>query len=337
MHATAFLKAPDEAELPGVIVIHGPEVWLKQESLRAVTDRLTREAGEDAMISRFGGNDAELKTVVDELRTISMWGDGRVVVVDDGDPFVSNYRSGLESYIKAPAKHSTLILVVKTWPKNTRLAKAVAKSGLNLECAELKGAALTQFLTDSAGECGKRLSRAAAAVLIELAGPEPGQLSQEIAKLAAYVGDRDRISEEDIRAVVGGWSTQTAFAMIDALIAGRLPVALELLDQLLSAGEAPQKILGAISFSLRRLAAGTENARQGMSLREALTKAAVFRNRIDEANTYLRRIGRPRAERFLQNLVTTDANLKGDSRATGRLELEQLLVRLSGRLPAEAS
>ncbi|MFQ5734443.1 MAG: DNA polymerase III subunit delta [Planctomycetaceae bacterium] len=338
MHATEFLKSPHDVPLPAVVVIHGAEAWLKHEALRAVCQRLTAEAGEDAMISSFSGDDVELKTVVDELRTVSMWGEGRIVAVEDADRFVTDFRAGLESYVAAPAKQSTLILLVKMWRKNTRLAKAVAKSGLNLECVELKGSALLGFVSETARrEHGKRLTRPAAGVLVELAGSEPGQLSQQVAKLASYVGERNSISEGDIRAVVGGWSTQTAFAMIDALVSGRLEKALELLDRLLSAGEAPQRILGAISFSFRRIATGTENARQGMNLRKALAEAGVFRNHVDDSNNYLRRIGRPRAEKILRDLLTVDANLKGDSRATDRLELEQLLVRLSGRLPVEMS
>lgn len=335
MHATAFLKSPNDVPLPGVIVIFGGENWLKYEALHAITTRLTADAGEDAMLTRFAGDDLDLKTLVDELRTVSMWGDGRVAIVDDGDAFVTNYRAGLENYVAAPAKNSTLILLVKKWPKTTRLAKAVAKTGLPLECGELKGAALTQFVAAAAAVHGKRISRAAAGVLVELAGGEPGQLTQEAAKLAAYVGERDRITEDDIRAVVGGWSTQTAFEMVEALMNDRLDRALELLDQLLSAGEAPPRIHGAIAYCFRQLATATESARHGTPLREAVAKAGVYYKRIDAAAAYLRRIGRPRAETILPNLVAVDASLKGGSRAADGLELEQLLVRFSGRLPVE--
>jgi DNA polymerase-3 subunit delta len=165
-------------------------------------------------------------------------------------------------------------------------------------------------------------------------------LTQEIAKLTAYVGNRERITEDDIHAVVGGWTVQTTFKMMDALIAGRLDKALELLDKLLSAGEAPQKILGGISFCLRRLVTAAENARHGTPLKTALAKTGIFSSLVADYERYLRSLGRPRVEKFLSNLLATDGHIKGldgGSRISERVELEQLLVRLSGRLPVDMS
>jgi len=338
MHAVDYLKNPSKTSAEPVTVVHGPDGFLRGEVLRTMCRQLTAADNDDASVVRLAGAETELRRVTDELRTVSMWGDARVVVVDDADTFVSNYRSGLEKYAAAPAKQSTFILAVKSWPKNTRLAKEVAKTGLDIECSPLKGAALLKWLSETARDIGeKQLTRADAAVLVELAGTETGLLSQELAKLAAYVGDRRRISEDDIRTVVGGWAVQTAFAMLDELAAGRLPKALELLDRLLASGEPPQKILGAMSFSYKRLATGVEHARQGMGLKQALAKAGVFRSRIDSTNAYLRRIGRPRAEKFLAAILEADVNLKGGSRGSERVELERLLMRLSGQLPVEMS
>jgi len=343
MHATAFLRAPLPAKLPPVIVLFGNEPYLQQEVLHRLCAALAGESGDEGTVTRYSGADddnLELKTVLDELRTISMWGGSRVVIVENADEFVTRYRGPLEKYVAAPARSGTLILLAKTFPKNTRLAKAVAKSHLDVECGSLKIPDLVQWICEKARDEGKQLSRPVAAVLIELAGESIGQLTQEIAKLAAYVGNRDRITEDDIHAVVGGWSVQTTFKMMDALIAGRLETALELLDRLLSAGEAPQRILGGISYSLRRLVTAAENARHGTPLKSALAKTGVFPNQLDVNERYLRRLGRPRVEKFLSNLLAADGGIKGldgGSRVSERIALEQLLVRLSGRLPVEMS
>ena len=288
---------------------------------------------------RFPGENLELKSVLDELRTISMWGDSRTVIVEEADDFVSRFRSGLENYVAAPAKKSTLILVIKSWPKTTRLAKAVAKTHLAVDCSPFKPEKLIPWASETAKrDHGKQLSRNTASLLIELVGTGFGTVVQEIVKLATYVGDRDRITEEDIRAVVGGWATQTTFEMLGQVYSGRLGRALELLDKLLSAGEPPQKIMGGISFSIRKLANAVEGSRHGVGLNASLKNAGVFFREIRVAESYLRRISRVRAERILPNLIAVEGNLKGQStgsRGLERLELEQLLVRLSGALPGE--
>ena len=334
MHATEFLKAPEKHEIGPIAVLYGEERYLKVEGLHALAQRVLGGAGDDGDelgLTRFG-KDADFKTVSDELLTVSMWGDRRIVAVEDADEFVTQNRSALEKYLGKPARRSVLVLSVKTWPKTTRLYKAVEKAGLNLECSELKGAALNGWLAEQARtKHGKRLARDAAALMIELAGTSLSLLQQELAKLAAYAGERPEIDTDDVRTLVGGWKAETTWAMLDSLQDGQVPAALKHLDQLLTAGEAPQMILGGLVYRFRQLAEATERARQGTPLRTALKDAGVWGNKLESSAQYLRRIGRPRAERLYDCLVTADAEMKGGSRMSERVQLERLLVEFGRR------
>ena len=333
MHVTQFLESPDRHELGPVVVLYGPEWYLKQQAFDAVCRKVLAGDDEDAGLTRMDGQDADLKSVCDELRTISMWGDHRLVAIDEADEFVSQNRAKLEKYLAKPAKNSVLVLNVKSWPKNTRLAKIVAKIGLDLECATLKGNRLVGWLRETAqGEHGKTLRNDAAALVVQLAGTELGLLNQELQKLCSYVGERPQIEVDDVRVLVGGWKAETTWAMTGAVRDGDLALALTCLDKLLTAGEAPQKIVGGISFVFRKVAQATEMARQGVALNAALTQAGVFPREIGLWARFLRRITRPRAERLYSWLLEVDAGLKGSSRLPERLQLEQLLVRLSGRI-----
>ena len=57
----------------------------------------------------------------------------------------------------------------------------------------------------------------------------------------------------------------------------------------------------------------------------------VFPGEIDASERYLRRMGRPRAERLLARLRQADGDMKGGSRIGERLQLERLILELSGR------
>jgi DNA polymerase-3 subunit delta len=327
MHAVDFLKL-DAPAIPPVVVLTGGQRHLKQAALARL--RTLVIADDDASLTRFAGKETDLQSVTDELRTVSMWGDRRLVVIDDADDFVSKNRAALEKYVDAPAKKSVLVLDVASWPKTTRLAKQLAKTGLDVECTELKGAALSKWLIDSARDAHQTsLQRDAAALMVELVGEELGLLDQELAKLAAYVGSRKQITTEDVRGLVGGWRTETTWAMTDAVRDGRLAEALAALGQLLEAGEPGPKLLGGINFVFRKLAYATELSKRG-SLDAALKDASVFPRDIGPAAAYLRRIGRPKAEQILTALVTADAGLKGLSRLPERLQMELLLLKLSG-------
>ena len=187
MHATAFLKATQPAEVAPVIVLHGTEQFLKHSVLLKLREAvLGGTSDEDIGPSQFTGKNAELVAVCDELLTVSMWSDRRMVVVEDADEFVSQNRAGLEKFLEKPSKKSVLVLLVKSWPKNTRLAKRVAKIGMDVQCTELGASELNRWLADIASEkYGKQLPRASAALMIELAGVDLGLLEQELAKLAA--------------------------------------------------------------------------------------------------------------------------------------------------------
>jgi DNA polymerase-3 subunit delta len=313
--------------------LFGAERFLKQQALKALCTAVLGAEDEELGLTRFPGKTAELAQVVDELLTVSMWGEQRLVLVEDAEDFVKNYRSGLEKYLERPAKKSVLILDVKTWAATTRLAKKVAEIGLPIDCAAPKSAEFPKWLAEQcAAAHGKQLSREAAVTLVELAGTDLGLLDQELAKLAAYVGDKPRIEPQAVRDLVGGWKAETTWSMLDAVRDGKVDAALHLLDKLLTAGEHPLKLLGGINNQFKALAQATEIARHGKPLRDAMLEAGVKPFTLDSSANYLRRIGRPRAEQLMNWLLTADCDLKGGSQLPERVIMEKLLLQLAGKL-----
>ncbi len=207
----------------------------------------------------------------------------------------------------------------------------VSTKGLTIECAELSGASLHRWLIDLAeSQFEKKLSKDAATTMVQLAGASLGLLGQEVEKLANYVGDRERIAPEDVRTLVGGWKAETTWVMLNAARDGQLGKALECLDKLLESGEAPQRILGGINHTFRKISLATETSRGGKPLSAAIKDAGVFYRETGAAEKYLRRIGRPKAELILHRLANADRDMKGRSRVPDRIQIEQLLVALAG-------
>ena len=333
MHATAFLKAPQSTSPGAIVVLSGDERSLKLDALAALIPLVCGDGSADSAATKFKGEEADWKSVRDELLTVSMFGDRRLVLVEDADDFVSENRSALERYLEKPAKKSLLLLDVGSFPKTTKLFKAVDKVGLLIECTELQGAELTRWIQATVKErFGKQITRDAALLLPELAGTHLGLLDQEIEKVAAYAADRPQIDSEDVRKVVGGWKAETTWVMLNALRDGQLGFAMSNLDKLLTSGEPALKLLGGIAYVFRKFALATEISRQGLPLPAALSKAGIFPRDAAATESYLRRIGRPNAERISHWLLETDLNLKGGLRTSDRLLLEQLFLNLSGKL-----
>jgi DNA polymerase-3 subunit delta len=332
MHATEFARKPGSLADAALVVMQGGERHLKSASLALICQQTLDAPPDQALgLTRYPGKDLEFRTVRDELQLVSMFSDRKVVVVEDADDFISEYRSQLEAYADKPSRRALLVLDVKSWRKNTRLAKKVDADGLEIDCGQLEGARLNSWLVQEAKELHqKALSRDAAELMMELAGTSMGLLSQELLKLATYVGENPRISPEDVRTLVGGWKAETAWAMIDAIRDGKPGAALNCLSKLLYAGEPAPKILGGVNYVFRKFAVAVELGRKSGSLTAALKEAGVFPRDVAAAEKYLKRIRRPRGERILERLAQADYGLKGGSRLPERLQLEMLVLWLSG-------
>ncbi len=329
MHAVEFLKQPP-IEFPPVIAMSGSQRHFKQAALDLLRQKIIDD--EDTSLTRFNGRDISLQSVSDEVHTISMWGDRRLVVVDDADDFVTKFRSGIEKLVEKPAKKSVLVLDVTTFPKTTRLYKQIQAKGLEIECSELKGPQLIKWIQDTTKDrYGQTITRDAVSLLIELIGDGTGMLDSELAKLASYVGAKGKIDVSVVRDLVGGWRTETTWAMTDATRDDDLELAFNALNQLLTAGEPPIKLLGGIVYVFKKFSQATELSRT-VALDQALRTAGTFPMAVAPGQTYLRRLGRGKAEQILQHLVDSDAGLKGANALPERMQLERLLAVLAGRL-----
>ena len=74
---------------------------------------------------------------------------------------------------------------------------------------------------------GKSISSAASNTLVEMTGGSISRATEELEKLALYVGDAERIDEAAVRAVVVPSREWNVFAMIDAILAGNVSEALK--------------------------------------------------------------------------------------------------------------
>jgi len=334
LHAIDYLAAPDKYPARPVCVVFGDDPFLKRHTRARLRNALLPSGDADFSLSVFEGRTAQLREVIEELATVAMFGGGkRLVVVEEADHFVSRYRPELEDYVAAPKPTGSLILDVKVWPANTRLYKAVAKGGLQVDCSSPPPATLTRWLASWAkGIHDVQLPLSAADLLVDMIGPELGLLDQELAKLALMTGPGGRITPEMVSRSVGSWRAKTTWEMLDAALAGNVGEALVQLDRLLLAGESPVGLLGQISASLRRFAAATrlvlqaEAAGRRIALSDALEQAGVRRFVLQKAERQLRQIGRHRGEQLYRWLLQADLDLKGGSSLPPRLILERLIL-----------
>jgi DNA polymerase III subunit delta len=242
-------SAPSSAPLPPLIVLAGVELFYRSEHLVNIQSALFGTADPGMGFVRLDpasfGPDA-MAAILDEVRTPSMFAPRKLVVVDPADLLFKKLegndadtrlgsRELLESYLEAPVEGATLVLVVNTWLKTTRLHKALDKIGGIRSCEPVKPQFASGWITRRAADpYGKSIEPAATARLADLIGPDLQRLDNELAKLSLYEPEAPAISLKSVDALVGFQHEQKIWEMINALAERDAPTALRKIDEIWS-------------------------------------------------------------------------------------------------------
>ncbi len=329
MRALEWLRDPSVPPQKAVYVVYGEDVYLRREVSASIARSILGEAADELAVSRFEGSAASLADVMDELRTLPFFSRRRIVIVADADPFVTKFRKELESYVELPSGAGVLVLMVKSWPATTNLARQVAAAGLPLDCNSPPEKELVPFLIHHASQQDAVLDPDAARLLVELVGGEVGLLTSEVEKLAVYVGEARRIRRADVSRMVEAGRIETVWKVLDAATTGHAAAAIGDLDQLLAAGEFPVRVLAAFTASLLKIHHAGRLRACRLSLEDACRSAGIREFAIGTTRRQHAHLGPSRVDRLPAVLLKADLDLKGGSLLDARVVLEELLIWLA--------
>jgi len=287
---------------------------------------------EERAVGLFNADPAEVSAgdVLEELQTIPFLSERRVVVVRGADDFVSKNRELLENYFDNPCPTGVLILMVSSWPKSTKLARKLPRVGELISVAEPKSWELPGRLAQYAADAyGKKLTRDAAELLIELTGEAMGPLYSEIDKLALYVGQGKLITPTHVESLTGHNRLFNAFAVIDAMTAGDAAAAVGRLRNMFAEDKSAEfKTVGAFAFHFRRMFNAKVLLEKGLSFSPVAAKLRIRGNR-NAFFALLKRMSLGRIGSILEKLAETDYAIK-TGRTKAQVATEQLVLRVAG-------
>lgn len=341
-----YLAHPQKHPVQPVCVVFGDDAYLKSEATATIRRQVLAGSDAEFGISEFNGDVVQWRDLRDALSSQSLFGAGRrLVVLEEADDFISDHRPEFEDYAAKPTSN-VLLLDVKSWLGNSKLAKSVAATGLAIDCNSPQERQIKAWLVERAKTVHNvRLDSAAADMLMQLLPSEIGILIQEVAKLALIAGENRVINGKLVMENVGNWRVRKIWDMVDAVADGRAADALSQLDRLITSGEKPHGLLAMMATTLRRFAAASqmyieaESRRQRMTLRDALKQAGIIPFKLEQAERQLRRIGQMRARQLTSWLLAADLAMKNynssDERSRG--EIERLIIRLSANVNASTA
>ena len=252
-----------EASFKCVYVLCGPDAYLRRQARARIVRDFTGEADPQLVVTRLDAS-AELSEALDALRTPPLTAPRRLVIVDQADDFVTAHRASLEKYLSRPATSGSLMLVVNSWPGNTRLAKLTRRIGQVIDCTAPAEGELPEWISAATERHGKRIAADAAELLAAWIGSDLARLDSEIEKLAIYLGPRRAITADDVEAAVVATAGAARYALSNAIRDGDAPGALDALNKMLTRRGEEFRVLGLIGWQLRRQRAGPVRGRAGL-------------------------------------------------------------------------
>jgi len=238
-----------------VLVIAGDDdLLLARETERRLAALLEAEPGLEVR-----RHDAPELDRLPELRTGSLFG-GRTCLVLRGVERLAGdanraLREELEAYLAAPVAEADVVLVARGTATVQRLVKLATAAGERVDVkrpSEWDDAGWDRLVGDEFRRLARKADATAIAAVRMHAGNDPSTIASQVATVCA-TSSAAVLTSDDVEAVVEGIGQRSAFDVADAITDRDPARALVALAGALGAGEAPLRIVGALTFRMRQL------------------------------------------------------------------------------------
>ena len=250
MDRKEFSQLLKAGKAQGAYLFEGVEENIKAATLQALRKAILPEGMEELNESLMDAPATD--AIIAACETLPFLADKRLVIVREHPALMGRADADerLISYIPQVPESAVLVFLCRgKADARKKLYGAIKKANGIVTFAPLTDAELNAWIVRTFAGLGKAVSPQTASVLSFTVGSDTALLRREIEKLAALAGDRDTVTEEDVRAVATRSVECTVFEMVDAVVAGQQGKAFGLLRDMLTTGS---DRLGILAMLLRQ-------------------------------------------------------------------------------------
>ena len=243
----AFVARPS-AERP-IVLICGPDAGLVHERAEKIIATSVDDLNDPFALVRIEGDAlaSEPSRLVEEAHTVPLFGGRRAVWVKAGS---RNFAAAGELVVASPPTDCRIVIEAgdlrRTAPVRSLCEQA--KCACRLPCYVDTERDLVRLVDDEMREAKLTIAPDARAALVSLIGGDRQASRSEIRKLALYAHGKDRVTLDDVVAVVADASALALDGVVDAAFAGRPPETEAQFSKAMAAGTSAGTIL---SWALR--------------------------------------------------------------------------------------
>lgn len=321
----------EQGKIPPVYLWYGEDRFLIQRGLQVLKSFYFTTDPSGSGIEVVDPKVLSPAEIVERANTISFFAN-RLVVVDDATYFQDGQASDLEpflEYFSNPNPSTCLLFIAESVHRGRKLFKAADRVGGVLEFSPPKRPQeWVAWVQSELKVRGKSMDSQAASQFIEWAGHQTGVLSQELDKLVVYVGDRAKITMEDVRTITTRTIEASIFNLLDAVAARSSAKAIQTLRDVLRE-EHPLRVLTLMVRQVRLLLGCDALRKRGGNVSEVPSALGIKPYEAQKVWQQSLRLSTKQLTQGLFECLNTDVALKSGGGDPGLL-LEMMIVRFCG-------
>ena len=319
-----------------VYFFYGDEQYLLSHKVSAMEKKLVTKGMEDFNRLCFEGKKTDLEAVLEAAEQFPQMSDKKVVIVKNSGFFnqgnTREYKR-LKEAVKDLPPYTCLIFIEEHFDKKKeKNVKFLEEYGGVLSFDYLPVIRVEIWLEEKLRKEEKRIIPRDLTYMVRLCGQSLGKIQMEYEKLLNYLGDRTKITREDIDAVVDRTVEYRVYDMLDNITAGRSGKAREQLKYLRDAREQPTMVLGIMIGKLSELFMCKQLKDTGMPAQQ-MVDYFDFRRPLFAVNKTVeesKRYGEPYLKRMIKKGLAYDLDIK-NGRLEGWTAAELYLAELTKR------
>lgn len=259
-----------------VYLLYGTKDFEIEEEIKKLSKGI-----DEMNISKYDLNNDMLSLALEDAKTMSLFGDKKLVIVDNANMFTGSTSKDselIEEYLNHINENTTLVLIVHNDKLDTRkkITKLIKRVGKVQEFNdELDTTSLVRRLFKDYNIDYKTIQ-----LFIDRVGNNPLIIQSEINKIKIYKDNDKNITEEDILNLTAKLIEIDIFKLIDYIVRKNKEKALELYYEMLKMNEEPIKIVVILANQFRIMYQSKELLKKGYSEKDIASTLKIHPYRV---------------------------------------------------------
>jgi DNA polymerase-3 subunit delta len=264
-----------------------------------------------------------------QTQTMALFATTRLIIINQIFDAPKETLDKIKAQIPHIGASSVVVFVhVGKFDKRLGLFKTLNQPKISQHFEKIEDRQLVPFVKKLAEEFGAKFISGGEQYLVEKVGNNLWQLANETQKLATYRSGAI-IEKKDIDQMVTANIEANAFALTDAITSKNKQKAFKELESLLTMGEDPFKIMGAINYQMRLLAGIKDELERGVNQYEMASHLKAMPFAVSKGLPIAKKMSWQELKTIYRHLAELDESSK-----TGKILAEEglkdLLIKLVG-------